>query len=657
MAGVLPIFLASTGATPQAAPDAAGQPSGTDGAFAALLAEASDRVSTGGEPLLPTEGMVTPAQVQFAGQPEGSAVQRLKLALAANGDLPVALGEFTGLATVMASLSPAPAPAPQSVPVPEAGTDSGEAAPAAQPAAVSGGVTKAAEAQPQPSAGDDAPALEPQPQLALAPTAPRHAALQDAANLAETGQDEAVQDNAGQDEAGQDTAGDRPALATGQLLPQPNGPAVHGMQPSRTPDLTAVADAGQPAAETPAEPAVLAMAAFPAAAPAEPEAPASNNSLSAPATTDAAPITPARPAPAQTAPAPAAPGTEAQPVQNEAATAAHTAATADRSAAMAAMTMAPAPAAQAQAVAEPLVAPAAADPAALAALAPAAGRAEPARKTVDTPAVKADAQASVSAAQVATPEAAKPEGQTPHPLFAKDQPAMDGARSHSAQRLSDDAPLAQPQADTAGSSNAQPAPADRTAALTTEKPAGQAAPQTGAPEGVQPVAAQPAAHASAANAQTAQPHPAVHVRVAAPHQVPDAVGMAISRHVNTEATEFTLRLDPADLGRVEVKLDIGKDGKAVVSIQADNASTFDLLRRDSQVLERALQDAGLKLDSGGLNFSLRQQDGQGQQQFAGASHDRAFPGRTQEASLTAPEADHTPRPSRRSAAGLLDLSI
>lgn len=303
------------------------------------------------------------------------------------------------------------------------------------------------------------------------------------------------------------------------------------------------------------------------------------------------------------------------------------------------------------------MAPAAADPATLAALAPAAGRAEPARKTVDTPAVKADAATSVSAAQVATPEAAKPEGQTPHPLFAKDQPATDGARSHSAQRLSDDAPLAQPQADTAGSSNAQPAPADRTAALTTEKPAGQAAPQTGAPEGVQPVAAQPAAHASAANAQTAQPHPAVHVRVAAPHQVPDAVGMAISRHVNTEATEFTLRLDPADLGRVEVKLDIGKDGKAVVSIQADNASTFDLLRRDSQVLERALQDAGLKLDSGGLNFSLRQQDGQGQQQFAGASHDRAFPGRTQEASLTAPEADHTPRPSRRSAAGLLDLSI
>lgn len=207
----------------------------------------------------------------------------------------------------------------------------------------------------------------------------------------------------------------------------------------------------------------------------------------------------------------------------------------------------------------------------------------------------------------------------------------------------------QQQAQTSGGQSLNPA----------SNPAAQSAQSTQAaalPEGFQPVHAQPL-H-SQTQGQPGLPHGADVVRVATPQQLPEAVGIAISRHVGAEATEFTLRLDPAELGRIEVKLEMGKDGQATVSIRADDASTYDLLRRDSSALERALAEAGLKLDSGGLNFSLRQQDGQNQQQFAGENAQRQATGRMQEASLAGLEQDNTPRPTRRSGApGLLDLSI
>lgn len=218
-----------------------------------------------------------------------------------------------------------------------------------------------------------------------------------------------------------------------------------------------------------------------------------------------------------------------------------------------------------------------------------------------------------------------------------------------------------------GQSAANQQPAAQSAAQSASQPAGQSANQTAAlPEGLESVMAQ-TLHGQPLNGQSVHshtgpisslPHGADVVRVATPQQLPEAVSVAISRHVGAEATEFTLRLDPAELGRIEVKLEMGRDGQTSVSVQADNASTFDLLRRDSHALERALAEAGLKLDSGGLNFSLRQQDGQNQQQFAGDGAQRQASGRMQDASLAGSDPDNTPRPTRRSnASGLLDLSI
>jgi flagellar hook-length control protein FliK len=76
---------------------------------------------------------------------------------------------------------------------------------------------------------------------------------------------------------------------------------------------------------------------------------------------------------------------------------------------------------------------------------------------------------------------------------------------------------------------------------------------------------------------------------------------------------FEIRLDPPELGRIEVRLDVDRDGNTTTHMIADRSDTLNLLRNDSSDLQRALQDAGLKTSDNGMQFSLRDQS-MGQQQ-------------------------------------------
>lgn len=103
------------------------------------------------------------------------------------------------------------------------------------------------------------------------------------------------------------------------------------------------------------------------------------------------------------------------------------------------------------------------------------------------------------------------------------------------------------------------------------------------------------------------------------------VAIEITRTVNEGGNQFSIRLDPAELGRVDVKLHFENDGRVTAAVSADNQNTLDLLRRDASLLDRALQDSGLKTDQGSLSFSLRQQGQQagGQEAFTSDSNQRA----------------------------------
>ncbi|MBK3800340.1 hypothetical protein GAY33_14020 [Azospirillum brasilense] len=95
-----------------------------------------------------------------------------------------------------------------------------------------------------------------------------------------------------------------------------------------------------------------------------------------------------------------------------------------------------------------------------------------------------------------------------------------------------------------------------------------------------------------------------------PMGVQDQVAVHISKNVSDGNDQFTINLRPAELGRIDIKLEIGQDGRVTASVAVEKAQTLELLQRDSRNLERALQDAGLKADSNSLNFSLRGEGGQ-----------------------------------------------
>jgi flagellar hook-length control protein FliK len=120
-----------------------------------------------------------------------------------------------------------------------------------------------------------------------------------------------------------------------------------------------------------------------------------------------------------------------------------------------------------------------------------------------------------------------------------------------------------------------------------------------APTGVAPVQSTAAAHAAAASAPV-QPGPAA---------VPVAgIAVEIATQALSGKQRFEIRLDPPELGRIDVRLEIDRDGNVSSKLMVERPETLDMLRRDAAQLERALQQAGLKTSDNALEFSLRQQN-------------------------------------------------
>jgi hypothetical protein len=88
------------------------------------------------------------------------------------------------------------------------------------------------------------------------------------------------------------------------------------------------------------------------------------------------------------------------------------------------------------------------------------------------------------------------------------------------------------------------------------------------------------------------------------------VGREIIRRFDGGNTTFDLRLDPAELGRVEVRMEVTRDHRVTAVITADNPQALAELARNARELEQQLQSAGLQLSENGLSFDLRQ-GGQG----------------------------------------------
>ncbi len=92
-----------------------------------------------------------------------------------------------------------------------------------------------------------------------------------------------------------------------------------------------------------------------------------------------------------------------------------------------------------------------------------------------------------------------------------------------------------------------------------------------------------------------------------------AVAATIASHAKIGSSEFNIRLDPAGLGQIDVKMKVSSDGEVRAHLIVDQPATLDLMMRDRQQLQQQLDQAGFKTDSSSLQFSLRDQ-GQGSSQ-------------------------------------------
>jgi flagellar hook-length control protein FliK len=115
------------------------------------------------------------------------------------------------------------------------------------------------------------------------------------------------------------------------------------------------------------------------------------------------------------------------------------------------------------------------------------------------------------------------------------------------------------------------------------------------------------------------------------------LAIAITSHAQAGSNRFDIRLDPPELGGINVRLDVDSSGQVTSHITVDRPDTLQLLQSQQPQIQHALQQAGLKTADNGLQFTLRDQS------FAGQNGTGGNPGGQQStAQLVVPDSELTP---------------
>lgn len=114
------------------------------------------------------------------------------------------------------------------------------------------------------------------------------------------------------------------------------------------------------------------------------------------------------------------------------------------------------------------------------------------------------------------------------------------------------------------------------------------------------------------------------------------LAVAISARAQSGSNQFDIRLDPPELGRIDVRLDVDSNGQVTTHMTADRPDTLQLLQNQQPQLERALEQAGLKTADNGLQFTLRDQS------FTGQNNGSAPQQNSGTAQLIIPDPDLSP---------------
>lgn len=148
-----------------------------------------------------------------------------------------------------------------------------------------------------------------------------------------------------------------------------------------------------------------------------------------------------------------------------------------------------------------------------------------------------------------------------------------------------------------------------------------------------------------------------HARPFAP-AAPAQIAVSVARAVQDGVDRISIKLQPPELGRIDVRLDLGADGRVQAVLLAERPATLEMLQRDARELERALAGAGLDTGSGGLSFGLRS-NGNGSGNAHGGGHGPAGDDRGGPSDDRAADTSSLPlqRPPQASGNGRLDIHV
>ena len=149
-------------------------------------------------------------------------------------------------------------------------------------------------------------------------------------------------------------------------------------------------------------------------------------------------------------------------------------------------------------------------------------------------------------------------------------------------------------------------------------PAPTAPPATVPLDPALPQAAAPASDPATPTLPLAQNSHTVSIRFGAsplpgstPQMPVNTLAFNIARNVENGVNRFEIRIDPPELGRVDVKLDMTVEGRVQAHLTVERSETLELMMRDARSLEKALADTGLNMNRDSLSFSLKDQNASG----------------------------------------------
>ncbi len=97
-------------------------------------------------------------------------------------------------------------------------------------------------------------------------------------------------------------------------------------------------------------------------------------------------------------------------------------------------------------------------------------------------------------------------------------------------------------------------------------------------------------------------------------EVIDQIKVNITKSAVKGVDTIDIQLKPEDLGKIQIKMHIAKDGRLQAEIISGRAETLDMLQKDVSSLAKAFSDAGYDTDSRSFNFSFQEENQAREQQ-------------------------------------------